>query len=321
MLLKHVKNPIKLAREMLVKGERNNGGGAGMHSQLSGDELERLAIEWGMEMVSQDYFFTQRRWDEHLRGLERQEQGTRPTPSLVTTAVPDRAEVQTRGDPHWDGQEYLPQGTVGAVVLDRSGTICVATSTGGLTNKLPGRIGDTPTLGAGFWAEEWESQSRSPGNAACQKSLMPMELISRGDIGGLITSCLPSLGIGNPSPSAARKSSMDTEVRHAVGMSGTGNGDSFLRVDAARTAAAMARFSPYTSLAQAVDTVAGPGGELEKSAGDRFGKTGEGEGGMIAIELLGSTGRIVQNHNCGGMFRAWMDDAGEHRFMVFKEEY
>ena len=59
MLLEHVKNPIKLAREMLVKGEKDDGGGAGQHSQLSGAEIEELAASWGLEMVDQKYFFTQ----------------------------------------------------------------------------------------------------------------------------------------------------------------------------------------------------------------------------------------------------------------------
>jgi L-asparaginase / beta-aspartyl-peptidase len=48
-------------------------------------------------------------------------------------------------------------GTVGAVALDVRGCVAVCTSTGGRTNKLPGRIGDTPQLGAGFWAEEWKA--------------------------------------------------------------------------------------------------------------------------------------------------------------------
>ena len=78
----------------------------------------------------------------------------------VAKPVVGSGECNATGDGHWDGHEYLPQGTVGAVVLDRFGTICVATSTGGLTNKLPGRIGDTPTLGAGFWAEEWTLKNK-----------------------------------------------------------------------------------------------------------------------------------------------------------------
>lgn len=49
----------------------------------------------------------------------------------------------------------MPTGTVGAVALDVRGCIATVTSTGGRTNKLVGRIGDTPVMGSGFWAEEW----------------------------------------------------------------------------------------------------------------------------------------------------------------------
>jgi isoaspartyl peptidase/L-asparaginase-like protein (Ntn-hydrolase superfamily) len=58
--------------------------------------------------------------------------------------------------------ESLPAGTVGAVALDEQGNLAVATSTGGVTNKLPGRIGDTPTPGAGFWSEYWRVDSAPP---------------------------------------------------------------------------------------------------------------------------------------------------------------
>ena len=104
-------------------------------------------------------------------------------------------------------------------------------------------------------------------------------------------------------------------------MSGTGNGDSFLRLAAVRTVAAIARFSPDRSLASAVHEIAGPGGALQQSAGDRWGKTGEGEGGIIGIELVGGKGKVVFDFNCGGLFRTWVDDDGNERVMVFKEEY
>lgn len=55
--------------------------------------------------------------------------------------------------------DSLPAGTVGAVALDEEGNLAVATSTGGMTNKLPGRIGDTPTPGAGFWSEYWRTDA------------------------------------------------------------------------------------------------------------------------------------------------------------------
>jgi L-asparaginase len=340
MLLTHVKNPIKLAREMLLRGELGDGGGAQGHCQLSGEYLESLAKEWGLEMVKQAYFFTQRRWDEHQRGLK---VGQEPVSSIAQfhdpfSARPNNSSITKpayRGsekDPSWDGKEYLPQGTVGAVVLDSFGTVCVATSTGGFTNKLPGRIGDTPTLGAGFWAEEW-FEEMSPPQMLYQPIIQPphpsssIDKLSRGNLPGFIAGCFPSVSIASSSshPQTSTKPYSEQSVstrRHAVAMSGTGNGDSFLRVSAVRTAAAISRFStPNLPLAVATSRVAGSGGELQKSAGERWGNTGEGEGGIVGIELVGSESTIVADFNCGGMFRAWVDDEGKQRCMVFKDEY
>ncbi|RMZ87834.1 hypothetical protein DV736_g4936, partial [Chaetothyriales sp. CBS 134916] len=109
------------------------------------------------------------------------------------------------------------------------------------------------------------------------------------------------------------------ERQRAVAMSGTGNGDSFLRTNAVRTAAAICRFSG-ASLGTAVSDVSGPGGELEQSAGDRWGETGEGEGGIIGIEVDGFTGKAVFAFNCGGLWRACYVD-GVAKVMVFHDEY
>lgn len=109
-------------------------------------------------------------------------------------------------------------------------------------------------------------------------------------------------------------------VTRAVALSGTGNGDSFLRTAAARTACAIARFSPGRSLAQAVKQVAGRGGELQRSAGRRWGVSGEGEGGMVGIEVEGGGGRVMWDFNCGGMFRSWVE-GGREVVLVFREEY
>ncbi|TID21015.1 gb [Venturia nashicola] len=337
MTLKHVKNPILLAKEMLIRGEKEDGGGAGAHCQMSGDELERLAGRWGLEMVDQSYFFTKRRWDEHQRGLGKSE---------ASIAQPFEKIDGHDGGPSWDGHEYLPQGTVGAVVLDRFGTICAATSTGGLTNKLPGRIGDTPTLGAGFWAEEWTrefskhlAQSGPPSSIASTHDLFTFSRIvsdlfsSFGDvsdvfrlhssISDVLTSCWPrSTPSRQPETLSSDCKEQPQLTNYAIGMSGTGNGDSFLRISAVRTAAAISRFStPPIPLSEAVTQIAGPGGELQLSAGDRWGKTGEGEGGIIGIELVKSQGKVVWDFNCGGMFRAWVDDDGRSHFMAFRDDY
>jgi L-asparaginase len=84
----------------------------------------------------------------------------------------------------------------------------------------------------------------------------------------------------------------------------------------------MTRFSfPPLPLAVSVSRVAGPGGILQQSAEGRWKKTGEGEGGIIGIEYRFGQGTVVADFNCGGMFRAWVDDAGKERMMVFKEEF
>lgn len=77
--------------------------------------------------------------------------------------------------------------------------------------------------------------------------------------------------------------------------------------------------SRQVSLQQAVSAVAGPHGELQRSAGDRWHKTGEGEGGIIGIELdQYGEGHVVFAWNCGGMFHAWLDDHSEKMFEVFQ---
>ena len=263
VLVNRVKNPIKLAREMLVRGDENSSRdgakGAQGHCCLGGETVEKLAEDWGLEMVDESYFWTRKRWDEHKRGLHESEKdralrqnmnvwpysaesfsilvglailqapGCRATVSEIREWLLSKAawraepqhvlqsrlyaelneeaeshntldqflgrnryfvkqrpqENQTHGpepywtiasdkmaifvnardegdagherfedrqddksrwplvpeqDSGWDGQTYLPQGTVGCVALDKYGTMCVATSTGGLTNKLSGRV-------------------------------------------------------------------------------------------------------------------------------------------------------------------------------------
>ena len=315
-----VKNPVLLAKEMLVRGEGDDGGGAQGHCQITGGTCERLAKQWGLELVEGRYFWTRKRWEEHRKGLGK---GVVEYES-ARVAVDDVDDVESVGcfdadvdgldDPSWNGIDYLPQGTVGCVVLDREGTLCVATSTGGITNKLPGRVGDTPTLGAGFWAEEWAT----PPPTAESASLLPSPLSS---FTSLLSSCLPSLTTYLPIPQDDA-TGYNRSRHRATAISGTGNGDSFLRLAAVRTASAIARFSPHTSLQTAVTAVAGPNGMLQQSAGDRWLKSGEGEGGMIGIELgEDGQGRVVADFNCGGMFRAWIDGDGEERVMVFRGEY
>lgn len=305
-------------------------GGAQGHGFLSGEVVEGLAREWGVRLVGERYFWTRRRWEEHMRGLEAEGEvvdgweekivGTGGG-GWVEEEVAQMADGETVADVGWDGHEYLPQGTVGCVVLDQYGTLCVATSTGGLTNKLPGRIGDTPTLGAGFWADQWDERverplrQRSP--ASSLLAMLPLGVRQS------IEDCVPGLAgyVGLSQDTALEEEKNGTGSVRAVAMSGTGNGDSFLRIAGVRTAAAIARFSPCRSLSSAVTQIAGPEGELQQSAGDRWHKTGEGEGGIIGIELVNGKGKIIFDFNCGGMFRTWVGDDGEEEVMVFRCKY
>jgi L-asparaginase len=328
-----VRNPILLAKEMLVRGEEEdgNGGGAQGHCQLTGDVCEGLAGKWGLERVERGYFWTRRRWEEHRKGLGlscgREEYGREKKSAAAShggfeyeNVNGEEDDLYLTNDPSWNGTDYLPQGTVGCVVLDSTGTICVATSTGGITNKLPGRVGDTPTLGAGFWAEEWQSPTTT---IPQQISPSPLSILSEWT--SALTACIPSLTGSNTSTylPLPQQQQLSSHRRRAAGISGTGNGDSFLRLSAVRTACAIARFSqPETSLQKAVTAVAGPNGMLQLSAEDRWRKTGEGEGGMIGIEIGGDgVGRVVADFNCGGMFRAWVDGEGVERVMVFRGEF
>lgn len=185
---------------------------------------------------------------------------------------------------------------------------------------LTPRFSTAPTLGAGFWAEEWqEPRPKTPKQPPPQ---LPLAAVVAEGIWHAVGECLPGLGrYVKVSPVAYELLKSSSTATRAVAMSGTGNGDSFLRTAGVRTAAAIARFAPQRSLASAVTEIAGPGGELQRSAGDRWHKTGEGECGIIGIEMINGVGKVVYDFNCGGMFRTWIDDDGTKRVMVFKDEY
>ncbi|KAF4959981.1 hypothetical protein FGADI_1255 [Fusarium gaditjirri] len=323
MGLRHVKNPILLARAMLEHGEDDleanprgvNPGdldvpSAQGHTQLYGKAAEQLAQQYELELVDPSYFFTQRRWDEHIRALEREKKG--------------------QGQATWSATEYLPQGTCGAVALDQDGVICAATSTGGLTNKLTGRIGDTPTIGSGFWAEEWAEDGDPTGSSTWDRLKNAMtesgpSLVLSDVLRGTLADCFPTPVTYTPLEVRGERIS----TIRSIGGSGTGNGDSFLRTNALRTLAAMAKWKPESG-SKAVTHVAGPGGELERSAGNRWRRTGEGEGGIIGIEsvvvrdsygqVIETRSEVLMDFNCGGMFRAWIDDEGKPQMSIFSNE-
>src|SRR5438874_8208130 len=123
--VQHIKNPINLARLVMEKSP---------HVMLDCAGAEAFAKANGIELVDQKYFFTRQRWDalQKMKAAEQNRASGAGTSFLITDQ-----------DRH---------GTVGAVALDKNGNLAAATSTGGTTNKMPGRIGDTPVIGAGTYA-------------------------------------------------------------------------------------------------------------------------------------------------------------------------
>lgn len=145
--LHHVKNPITLARAVMEKSE---------HVMMVGDGAEKFAKEMNIELVNEKYFWTQARWDSLQKILKEEKEKDKKKEKLKS---------QNIGEPQFllnnplyaemTETQRLPQnrfGTVGAVALDKDGNLSAGTSTGGMTNKKYGRVGDAPIIGAGTYA-------------------------------------------------------------------------------------------------------------------------------------------------------------------------
>lgn len=130
-----IKNPISAARAVMEKTR---------HVMLIGRGAEQFAAEQKLDIVDPAYFFTQWRWDQLQRAKEKNR--LELDHNSATQKTSSSSEV-----PFW--QTDYKHGTVGAVALDMQGNLAAATSTGGMTNKMYGRVGDSPVIGAGTYAE------------------------------------------------------------------------------------------------------------------------------------------------------------------------
>lgn len=119
--VRQVQNPIRAARLVMEHTE---------HVLLSYPGADELAREHGLPLQPTEYFFTQKRYDQ-----------------LQDAIASGKMQLDHAADPNWK------KGTVGAVARDQHGHLAAATSTGGMTNKRYSRIGDTPLIGAGTWAD------------------------------------------------------------------------------------------------------------------------------------------------------------------------
>ena len=221
--VKTIKSPIAAARLVMESSP---------HVMMVGRGAETFARENGLEMVENSYFRTERR----LRQLKRAQQN-----ESQASVFPYGSEV---------GDSLLSPGadrfgTVGAVALDRVGNIAAGTSTGGMTNKRFGRVGDAPIIGAGTYAD----------NATC-------------------------------------------------GVSATGHGEYFIRGVIAHDVAARMAYARET-LQQAAETV----------IMETLGEMG-GTGGLIALDREGN---IAMPFNTEGMYRGYIDSAGNEVILIYGE--
>ncbi|MDV6343785.1 isoaspartyl peptidase/L-asparaginase [Nitrosomonas sp. Is37] len=123
-----IRNPIRAAHAVMTKST---------HVMLMGEGAETFAAEQGLEIVDPSYFYTQYRWDQLQKAIAK-ERVLRDHDAAPVTPLPGENEKR---------------GTVGAVALDCYGNLAAGTSTGGLTNKRFGRVGDSSIIGAGTYAD------------------------------------------------------------------------------------------------------------------------------------------------------------------------
>ena len=135
-----IKNPISTARRVMDKSE---------HVMMMGPGAEAFAKAQGMEIVDPKYFYTEARWKALQQAIKEEkielDHSEKPAPidkSRKTGSIMDD-KIFT------EGKKY---GTVGCVALDQFGNLAAGTSTGGMTNKRYGRVGDAPIIGAGTYA-------------------------------------------------------------------------------------------------------------------------------------------------------------------------
>ncbi|KAH0827436.1 nucleophile aminohydrolase [Lanmaoa asiatica] len=266
-LLTRTKNPSHLVRALYLAP------GLAPHPMLSGATAEMIGAEHlGIQTVHPSYFWTEARWREHRTALGLPVEPTEPPQAPDTESGSgsetdsETTEVGSLEYSKLDPMDLMPTGTVGAVALDVRGCIAAVTSTGGRTNKLVGRVGDTPIMGSGFWAEEWQRKGGFFKRTWDRLSGKPME-------GG-------------------------------IGISGTGDGDYYIRQNAASTIARRMQYLDET-LEEAAQHVV-----------DDLFRLG-GIGGIIAVDRQGS---VALPLNCEGMYRGVIRPDGVPLTAIFLDD-
>lgn len=173
-----LRNPVRAARWLLEDGQ---------HVMMSGSTVDGFFLAQGLESADNDHFLTPFRREQWERS--------------VLSHAPPSLDHDTLGQPPID--EALKLGTVGAVALDRDGRLAAATSTGGMVAKRCGRIGDTPVIGAGCYADAHVAVSATGTGEAFIRLCAGRTIAARVEFGGedvtaasraFVLDALPSIG-------------------------------------------------------------------------------------------------------------------------------
>lgn len=162
-----VRNPVLAARTIMEHSE---------HIMLVGASAETFVEQYGVALVDPAYFHTDARHRQWL--LVREQDRMVLDHDAATQAAAVTATASAPGNPAHPSSPRM--GTVGAVALDSQGNLAAATSTGGITNKLPGRVGDSPLIGAGCYASNATAAVSATGTGeAFMRTLAAYDIAAR----------------------------------------------------------------------------------------------------------------------------------------------
>ena len=147
--VKNIKNPILLARAVMEQSP---------HVMMQGHGAEAFAAISGIETADDAYFFTEYRWEQYENARNK---GLDPALDHDGRAPDGGNDQASTGGPLTGDYKF---GTVGAVALDKHGNLAAGTSTGGMTLKMHGRVGDSPIIGAGTYANNASCAVSSTGH-------------------------------------------------------------------------------------------------------------------------------------------------------------
>ncbi len=285
----NIKHPINCADLVRTKSP---------HVMMATKGAEKFCAQNGAETVDPKWFFTQNRYDQ-LKKAQEKEQVILDHDGATKKKT---ANAELYIDPLMYDYKY---GTVGAVALDKDGNLAAGTSTGGMTNKRYGRIGDSPVIGAGTYANNKSVAVSATGSGEYKYGTVGAVALDKdGNLAaGTSTGGMTNKRYGRIGDSPVIGAGTYANNK-SVAVSATGSGEMFIR-----TSAAYNVHSRYTHLGENVQKA---GDAVIKEIGDI-----KGTGGMI---ILDAKGNFAFPMNSGGMHRGMIDSKGVPMTAMFGDE-